>query len=142
MEHEGTCYCGRIALIASGDPAVQCYCHCSSCRRWSGQPVTACLLWPEQSVRFTGGKEHLHRFSISDDPEGGKFSCSVCGGSVCTFLPRKRMYDIFAGVLPGFQFRPAMHINYAERVLSMDDGLPKFRDMPESAGGSGLLIGQ
>jgi hypothetical protein len=49
------------------------------------------------------------------------------------------MYDIFAGVLADFEFQPTMHINYDERVISLPDSLPKFRDMPERAGGSGLM---
>jgi hypothetical protein len=59
---------------------------------------------------------------------------------VCTFLPRGRLYDIFEGVLADFKFQPTMHINYGERVLSIHDHLPKFRDMPERSGGSGELV--
>jgi hypothetical protein len=142
MEHHASCYCGHVTLVAKGDPASQCFCHCSSCRRWSGQPVTACILWPDDRVRFLKGTEKLHRFSVTGHPEGGKFSCQVCGGAVCTFVPSARLYDIFAGVLADFDFRPTIHINYGERVISMHDGLPKFRDMPEHAGGSGTLVGE
>lgn len=119
---------------------IQCYCHCTSCRRWSGQPVTACILWPEDRVEFLSGLEKLHRFSITGHAEGGKFSCQVCGGAVCTFVPNGRLYDVFGGVLEDFSFRPTMHINYGERVLSLQDDLPKYRDMPERSGGSGVLI--
>lgn len=142
MEHHARCYCGQISLVAEGDPVIQCFCHCTSCRRWSGQPVTACILWPEDRVRFVKGKEKLHRFSITDHPEGGKFSCAVCGGAVCTFIPGARLFDIFAGVLTAFDFQPTIHINYAERVMALPDGLPKYRDMPERSGGSGALIAE
>jgi hypothetical protein len=103
--------------------------------------VSACVLWPEDRVDVTSGRDKLHRFSITDHPEGGKFSCSNCGGAVGTFIPTARMYDIFAGLLDDFTFEPTMHINYGERVLSFPDSLPKFRDMPERSGGSGVLIG-
>ena len=59
---------------------------------------------------------------------------------MCTFLPKGRLYDIFGGVLADFKFLPTMHINYCERVLSIHDDLPKFRDMPERSGGSGELV--
>ena len=39
-----------------------------------------------------------------------------------------------------FNFQPTMHINYGERVLSLHDDLPKFRDMPERSGGTGELV--
>ena len=39
-----------------------------------------------------------------------------------------------------FAFEPAGHVNYAEQVLRMIDGLPKQRDMPAEMGGSGQLL--
>ena len=35
-----------------------------------------------------------------------------------------------------------MHVNYAETVLPMNDGLPKFRDFPSDFGGSGEMIAE
>jgi hypothetical protein len=52
------------------------------------------------------------------------------------------MFDIFAGVLEAFDFQPTKHLNYAERVIRLPDGLPKYRDMPEHSGGSGVLIAE
>jgi hypothetical protein len=37
-------------------------------------------------------------------------------------------------------FAPAVHLNYAEAVLPMKDGLPKLRDFPAAAGGSGETV--
>jgi len=39
-------------------------------------------------------------------------------------------------------FRPGLHINYAETVLPMRDGLPKFKDVPAEFGGSGEQIAE
>jgi len=33
-----------------------------------------------------------------------------------------------------------MHINYAEAVLPLRDGLPKLRDIPMEFGGSGEVV--
>jgi hypothetical protein len=33
-----------------------------------------------------------------------------------------------------------VHVNYAETVLRMKDGLPKFKDVPKEMGGSGITI--
>jgi len=33
-----------------------------------------------------------------------------------------------------------VHVNYAETVLPMKDGLPKLRDIPAELGGSGQMI--
>ena len=42
------------------------------------------------------------------------------------------MYDIFAGLVEGLDFRPTLHLNYENAMLPIKDGLPKFRDMPEA----------
>jgi len=38
--------------------------------------------------------------------------------------------------------RPGVHINYAETVLPMRDGLPKLKDFPAEFGGSGEEIAE
>ena len=66
--------------------------------------------------------------------------CTRCGGHVMVGHPRLGLADIPAAMLPGLAFQPAVHLNYAEAVLSMRDGLPKLRDFPAHAGGSGPVI--
>jgi hypothetical protein len=39
--------------------------------------------------------------------------------------------------LPELAFEPDVHVHYQEAVLSVRDGLPKLRDLPEAMGGSG-----
>tara|TARA_B100001123_G_C14680677_1_gene777318 strand:+ start:264 stop:434 length:171 start_codon:yes stop_codon:yes gene_type:complete len=39
-----------------------------------------------------------------------------------------------------FIFEPTMHIWYSERVINVNDGLPKFADFPETFGGTGELM--
>ncbi len=39
-----------------------------------------------------------------------------------------------ASILPGIAFEPVVHLNYAETVLPMKDGLPKLRDFPTGFG--------
>jgi len=33
-----------------------------------------------------------------------------------------------------------LHVNYAETVLRMKDGLPKMKDLPKEKGGSGETV--
>ncbi|WP_454885478.1 hypothetical protein [Sphingomonas oryzagri] len=44
---------------------------------------------------------------------------------------------VFAATIPELDFQPAVHVNYAETVLPMKDGLPKLRDFPAELGESG-----
>ena len=45
MNHTGNCFCGAVEIEVSGAPEAMGYCHCRSCRSWSGGPVNAFSLW-------------------------------------------------------------------------------------------------
>ena len=47
------------------------------------------------------------------------------------------LVDVYAATIPTLQFKPGVHVNYAETVLPMRDGLPKMKDFPADLGGSG-----
>lgn len=90
MTHQGSCFCRAVTIQTSGEPEGMGYCHCSSCRSWSGGPINA----------------------------------------------------VFAATLPTLAFVPGVHINYAETVLPMKDGLPKLKDFPAEFGGSGEAVAE
>src|SRR5258708_37295457 len=46
---EGECFCGTVKIEVSGDPEGMGYCHCQSCRQWSGGPVNAFSLWKPEA---------------------------------------------------------------------------------------------
>lgn len=140
MAIHGQCFCGAVQIEIDGDPIHQVFCHCKSCREWSGQPVTASVMFARKDVHFVKGLDWLHRHTATGEAEEGRFSCVRCGGSVGAYAPKYGEFDIYAGVLRDFSFAPTSHINYGERVIDMPDGLPKFRDMPAQAGGSGALV--
>ena len=49
---------------------------------------------------------------------------------------------VSGAVLPGLDFKPAFHVHYAESVLAVRDGLPKFKNMPKEVGGSGETMAE
>lgn len=66
--------------------------------------------------------------------------CTSCGGHVLTEHPQWGLIDVYVAVLQGFEFQPAVHVNYAEHVVPIRDGLPKLRDLPKEMGGSGEAV--
>jgi len=134
--YKGRCFCGAVELEITGEPFLMGYCHCSSCREWSGCPVTATSLWPAPSVKVTKGEDNIGAYS-----KPGKASrkwCKTCGGHLMGTLPG--VTDVFPAIVSGLEFRPSGHICYGEAVLRIRDGLPKQKDMPLQAGGSGTLL--
>lgn len=136
--HTGACFCGAVELRVSGAPAAMGYCHCRSCRSWSGGPVNAFTLWPQDAVEVTKGAENVATYHKTDLSH--RQYCRVCGGHLMTAHPPLNMIDVFAATIPDLAFKPEVHVNYAETVLPMRDGLPKLKDFPAELGGSGETV--
>jgi hypothetical protein len=133
--YQGACFCGAIQIQAQGEPAAMGYCHCDSCRSWSAGPVNAFSLWQPDAVKVMAGGEHLATFSKT--PFSERQYCSKCGGHVMTNHPPIGLIDVYAATLPTLKFAPGVHVNYAQTVLPIRDGLPKLKDFPKEFGGSG-----
>jgi hypothetical protein len=54
--------------------------------------------------------------------------------------PLMGLVDVYAATIPSVTFTPGVHVNYAETVLPMKDGLPKLKDFPAELGGSGIVV--
>ena len=140
MAHKGTCFCGAVKLEANGAPAAMGYCHCRSCRSWSAAPVNAFTLWKPEDVRVTAGAEHIATFEKSAFSQ--RKYCRKCGGHLMNNHPTIGLVDIYAATIPDLKFVPGVHVNYAETVLPMRDGLPKLKDFPKEFGGTGETMGE
>jgi hypothetical protein len=140
MTYIGQCFCGAVQLEASGAPAAMGYCHCRSCRSWSGGPVNAFSLWAPGDVKVTAGAEHVATFTKT--PMTERRYCRQCGGHLMSNHPTLGLIDVFTATLPTLEFVPGVHVIYAETVLPMRDGLPKLKDFPAEFGGSGEMIAE
>ncbi len=133
--HEGSCFCGAVRVAVTGEPLGMGYCHCESCRSWSAGPVNGFSLWKPEAVSITQGADLVETYSKT--PRSLRKWCRKCGGHVMNDHPHWGIVDVYAAILPTLEFKPGVHVNYAESVLRIRDGLPKFRDFPSELGGSG-----
>jgi hypothetical protein len=140
MTYAGSCFCGAVKLETTGAPEAMGYCHCRSCRSWSGGPVNAFSLWRPEAVRVTSGAEHVATFQKT--PLSQRQYCTKCGGHLMANHPPLGLVDVYAATIPTLEFVPGVHVNYAETVLRMKDGLPKLRDFPKEFGGSGEAMAE
>jgi hypothetical protein len=138
--YAGTCFCGAVGIEVSGEPQGIGFCHCTSCREWSGAPINAFTLWKGADVKVTKGEDSLGSYTRNGIHDR-KF-CKHCGGHLLTAIPSFDVVDVFAATIPDFPFTPALHVHYAETVLPMRDGLPKFKDYPASFGGSDEMMAE
>ncbi len=136
--YSGKCFCGEVQFTASGDPALMAYCHCDSCRSWSAAPVSAFTLWKPEAIQVTHGVDSIVTSNRTKNSD--RKWCRKCGGHVFTGHPEMGMTEVCAAVIPDLDFEPVLHVHYQETVLHMHDGLPKMRDVPKEAGGSGITL--
>ena len=136
--HTGSCFCGAVQIEVAGEPEAMGYCHCSSCRSWAAAPVNAFSLWKPSAVRIVAGAEHMGMYRKT--PMSERQYCTQCGGHLMTFHPPFGLIDVYAATIPSLKFKPGVHVNYAQTVLPMHDGLPKFKDFPAEMGGSGQTL--
>lgn len=137
-EYKAKCFCGAVEMTVSGEPFAMGYCHCESCRHWSAGPVNAFTLWKPGSVRVTKGSDNVGTYNKT--PTSARKWCKTCGGHLYTDHPPLNFVDVFAAMLPQMKFTPGVHVNYAEKVLRIKDGLPKLKDFPKEMGGSGEIL--
>ena len=71
-EVTGGCLCGRVRLVASGQPRRVGVCHCMDCRKHHGAVFHASAIFPAEAVTVTGKTGEFE----------GRHFCPVCGSSV------------------------------------------------------------
>ena len=118
MTHKGECFCGAVKVEVSGEPEMMGYCHCRSCRSWSGSLIIGFSMWRPDAVRVTAGAEHLATFQKTEVTEWQY--CRKCGDHLMGILPSLGLVDVLVSTLPTLEFVPSVHVNYAERVLSIE----------------------
>lgn len=144
-QHHGSCFCGKVEFVLNGEPEVMAYCHCESCRSWSAGQVSAFTLWKPGHLEITKGLDNIAGFdgnprSDHETVVSNRVWCKSCGGHLYTDHPAMGLIDVPASIIRNFEFRPMFHVNYQETIHPMVDGLPKFRDLPSEAGGSGITL--
>ena len=102
--------------------------------------MNAFSLWKPGAVRVKSGAEHVATFEKTKMSQ--RQYCAKCGGHLMTNHPPFGLVDVFAATLPTLEFKPGVHVNYAETVLRMRDGLPKLKDFPADLGGSGETVAE
>ena len=132
------CMCGAVAVEVEGEPVAMGICHCKDCRAWSASPVNGFAVWPIGNMTVSAGEDQIESYTSSKDNE--RAWCKTCGGHIYHIAGPLGVVDVYAGLVEGLEFKPGLHVNYESTIMSMKDGLPKFKDFPEDLGGSGETL--
>ncbi len=131
-------------MKADGSPAVAAYCHCVECRTARQTPVFDQVAWAPVQLTITAGEDKVVAYDYTDKMT--VYSCGECGSRLFNTNAaglKSTWQGLFRGANDGQlpeEFKSQVHLFYGERVIDIDDDLPKFRDGPEAFGGSGVRL--
>lgn len=77
-KHKGGCLCGAVRFEAQGAPKWTGLCHCASCRKHTGAPVSAFAGYESGKVHFIAGAPTF--FASSEGVKRG--FCGRCGATL------------------------------------------------------------
>lgn len=110
-QYTGGCLCGRVRIVAKGQPYRVGLCHCLDCRKHHGALFHASAIFPHDAVTVEG---ETRAYS-------GRFFCPRCGSPV--FGRSADEVEVNLGALDSpDQFLPT----YESWVIRRESWLPAF----------------
>jgi hypothetical protein len=109
----GGCLCGVVRFVALGEPTNVAWCHCQSCRRHSGAPVSVFVAYRHDAYKVIEGK--ITKFSSS--PGRLRGFCAKCGSTLTCEGERSPEVHFHVGAFDdAARFKPTRHIFPEERM--------------------------
>ena len=130
MSHVGKCLCGLIQFSIDAEAQGARMCWCRDCQRIASGSATVNVLFPEDSVRYTGQMTKLHLTADSGNIVERAF-CPTCGSQMYskTIEPRGMAMRVRAGTLDNPDLIAPTAIVWADsapRWATFDPTLPRY----------------
>jgi hypothetical protein len=112
-QFEGGCLYGAVRFVATGQPESVAWCHCQSCRRHSGAPVSFFVAFKRTACVVIKGE--ITRFNSS--PGRWRGFCARCGSTLTCEGERSPETHIHVGAFDqAASLLPTRHIFPKERL--------------------------
>ncbi len=127
----GSCLCGGISYVVTGEQRECRNCHCSRCR-WARSAAHASNLFTaSDGVRFTRGENLLVSYKVPDAQHFTHVFCRMCGSSMPRIDKNRGLAVVPMGTLdddPGV--RPQVHIFVGSKApwYEIADDLPQHAE--------------
>lgn len=122
----GRCLCGEVRFEARGEPLWVAHCHCHSCRRNTGGPVTTFVGYRREQLSYLSGERRTYESS----PGVRRRFCGTCGTPLSYEADRcADEIHLYVSTLDHpSRFEPGLHVHFEEKVgwLELNDDLPRY----------------
>ena len=135
INQSGQCACGAVKFVTQGKINFSVFCHCKACSRFRSMSPVHLLGVPAENFRIVDGEDKVkigHGFNkiiqgfcvecgsaVFQCPEGANFRALY----PTTFQIGDP--DLPSCLLPE-KYLPKFHVNYENRLINIDDNLPKY----------------
>jgi hypothetical protein len=134
MTHTGQCFCGQVRFTVTAEPLGARMCWCRDCQRIASGSATVNVLFPEESVHYSGEIATLDKVAHSGNTVRRGF-CPRCGSQLYskTIEPSGLPIRVRAGTLDDPELMPPTTIIWASSApawAKLDPALPQFPEGP------------
>jgi hypothetical protein len=114
IERIASCSCGRLRLVARGEPLRVSMCHCLACQRRTGSTYGAQARFADANVTITGESTEFVR--VGDEGKRIHFHfCPTCGATVWYRFEHDAQTAVPVGAFADPQFPPPTRSVYEDR---------------------------
>lgn len=132
---EGGCLCGAVRYRVTRKPRWIAHCHCQSCRRQTGSPMTTFVGVDSDALTYLAATPQRYESS----PQVWRSFCGRCGSAIAFEATRwPGEVHLYLGSLDRPEdFPPQGHVHVAEQIpwLHIADDLPRHAQSGASSAG-------
>lgn len=95
----GSCLCGAVRFLVTGEILGFQYCHCSRCRKFTGSAHAANLFTVPANLEWLAGEDSLGSFLLQAEPPFPTAFCKTCGSALPSLSSTGKFWVVPAGSL-------------------------------------------
>jgi hypothetical protein len=96
---KGSCLCGALRFVVTGEPARFYHCHCSRCRKSTGTGHASNLFITNAELTWTGDTALIKTYKLPEAQRFARTFCAQCGGPLPREMGDTRQVFVPAGTL-------------------------------------------
>jgi hypothetical protein len=131
----GSCLCGAVAYVVTGEITICRHCHCSRCRKARGAAHASNLATNADGLHFTRGEDASASYKIPEAKFFTQTFCRTCGSPTPRIDRTRNLGIVPMGSLDDDpRVRPMHHIFVGSKApwYPIADDLPQFVEYPAS----------